>query len=159
MLLGDTWLAVGGCSLHVHNLTLETSYLKVFGTSDLGMPSVLCLVRTISWLQTHFHDLEQELAVRMGIHDFPRRRICDAVLTRWHTFSKSLRWLRAHRATYARLCVEMCDGLDPCKTRDMYATVAKWLLEAPKLTTDTEFCNAFCSSIWDPRHSGVLNLT
>ena len=31
----------------VHNLLLEQPYTKVYGPSELEMPSVLCLVRTI----------------------------------------------------------------------------------------------------------------
>eukprot|EP01047_Picozoa_sp_COSAG01_P093630 COSAG01_NODE_24722_length_769_cov_0.920896_2_plen_64_part_01 len=48
----------------VHNLLLEQPYTKVYGPSELEMPSVLCLVRTIRWLMLRFRKVELAVAAQ-----------------------------------------------------------------------------------------------
>lgn len=91
-LLQGKWLAIGGCGLHSHNLTLEGPFGKVFGGSVLGEPSVLCLIRTISWLQQHYGDLEAVIAATDPERfDWPKEHI-DRSDPRWRS-CKELREL------------------------------------------------------------------
>eukprot|EP01052_Picozoa_sp_SAG31_P026496 SAG31_NODE_2404_length_5763_cov_6.902560_3_plen_414_part_00 len=181
--LDGRWLAVGGCTIHVHNLTLEVPYtkvrsigvgqvslhvcrcersrllaVKVFGPANLGKPSVLMLLRTISWLQQRYFSVETAVASNIESLVYPQRMISEAVLTRWHTVSSALKYWHAHANALAHICSVMHDGLLPtqAKTREMYGTVGCWLTKADKLKVDMFFMLDFCEHVWDPRY---YNLT
>jgi hypothetical protein len=159
-LLQGKWLAVGGCSLHSHNLTLEVPFGKVFGGSVLGEPSVLCLIRTISWLQQHYEDLEAAVAAAdpERFEAWPSQRITDPVMTRWLTMSAALDWWHEHGATIAKMCETMHDGLPTtsCAGREIYGRTGVWLTKAPKLRADTMFCSCFCKALWNPRYFNLI---
>jgi len=153
VLLGDIWLSVGGCSLHIHNLAFQCPYEAVFGPADLEKPSVLMLVRTIKWLQKGNFAIEQHLALKLGIK-ISATKITEAVLTRWRTLSDALEWLDENGVAYGELCEAMCNGLSSgkSKTRQLYATVGKWIRDSPKLTADCAFVRCFCNTIWTKRY-------
>jgi len=124
---GD-WHAVGGCELHVHNLTISVPYEEANGPAELGEPSALMSLRNVGYLQERYYDLEQlvcasvpELEGLVGV-----RKIVEAVLTRWQTISKASRWARKYRAKYAVLCGWMYDLLEAgSKAREMYGVLVR----------------------------------
>jgi hypothetical protein len=154
------WLSVGGCVLHVMSLTFERPYTSVFGLANLGFPSVLMLLRTIQWLQERYHSEELLLAEECGIVKFPKRRIKEAVLSRWQTLSAALRWWYEHREAYGELAGWMCDSLHPdlATKRTIYRNVSNWLLRSEKLFADCIFCLCFAEGVWDIRYFELIKL-